>query len=475
MIPQSLLEALAHAVGKENVVLEKPLLEAYSMDAFGRYRGVATEDESARVYAAVRPSSTQEVAGIVKLASEHRIPLVPYGGGTGVMGAITPLRGGIAVDLKRMNRVIGINSEDRAATVEAGIILGDLDSALHEKGLLLGHDPYSVPIATVGGAISTNGVGYRAARYGSMGEQVLGLEVVMPNGEVLQTRAVPKTSAGPSLHLLFIGSEGALGIITRATLRVFRLPEARVFKTIAFPTFEDGYHAMVEMFSLGLRPALVDLSEEEEDTSPGHAQEDSGFHNVKLYLVFEGYAEEVEAQISRMLKVCMAAGGEDIGPKPARHYWDTRHDSAYSYKERFLDQPPDMRPQRDWPRTVEYPHVALPASEVLEYRRRCQEIASRLGIRVREYCSWTQPELFSMILVDVALENNGQEGNLTQASHEVLSLAHDMGGSMEYVHGVGMKLAHLMPRELGYGMEVLRSLKAALDPHGIMNPGRLGL
>ncbi|MBI2855811.1 MAG: FAD-binding oxidoreductase [Chloroflexi bacterium] len=475
MISPSLLEALARDVGRENVVLEEPSLEAYSIDAFGRYRGAFPAEGAGRVYAAVRPSSIQEVAEIVRLATEHRVPLVPFGGGTGVMGAITPLRGGIAVDLKRMNRVIAISPEDRAATVQAGIVLADLDSALHQKGLMLGHDPYSVPIATVGGAISTNGVGYRAARYGSMGEQVLGLTVVMPNGEILQTRAVPKTSAGPSLHHLFIGAEGALGIITQATLRVFPLPEARVFKTIAFPDFESGFHAMVEMFSLGLRPALVDLTEEEQDTPSGNVADAAHPHKIQMYLVFEGYTEEVEAQVSRTRKVCTAAGGEDIGARPARDYWDTRHDSAYSYKERFLDQPPGMRPQRTWPRTVDYPHVALPASKVLEYRRRCKEIASGRGIWIREYSSWTEPELFSMILVDVGLEGNGQEGDLAQASNEVLALAQDMGGSMEYVHGVGTKLAHLMPRELGHGMEVLRAIKAALDPHNIMNPGRLGL
>ena len=112
-------------------------------------------------------------------------PSCHTGGGTGVAGAVTPLRGGIAVDLKRMNRILEISPEDRTATVEAGVILGNLNDALGRDGLMLGHDPYSVPIATIGGAISTNGVGYRAAKYGSMGEQVLGLEVVLPNGETL--------------------------------------------------------------------------------------------------------------------------------------------------------------------------------------------------------------------------------------------------------------------------------------------------
>ncbi|MBF8268050.1 MAG: FAD-binding PCMH-type protein [Dehalococcoidia bacterium] len=463
-------------MGPENVILEESLLEAYSLDAFGRYRGMEQQGSlPPRVHAAVRPSSTSKVAEVVKLAHRERIPLVPYGGGTGIAGAVTPLQGGIAVDLKKMNRIVALNSEDRAATVEAGVLLGDLDEALKGEGLMLGHDPYSVPIATLGGAISTNGVGYRAAKYGSMGEQVLGLEVVLPTGEVLQTRAVPKSSAGPSLHHLFIGSEGVFGIITQATIRIFRLPEARVFKTVAFAKFEDGFHALQEMSSLGLRPALVDLTEEPPGPPDGPPEGSSTPSETRMYLVFEGYAEEVEAQLARTLKVCHASRGEDIGPAPTRQYWDTRHDSAYRYKERFIDRSVREWPTEEWPRRTGYPHVAIPASQVLEYRHRCYEIASRQHLWVRECSLWTQPELFSMMLVDVSLEGQGEEGTLAQAVDEMLTLAQDMGGSMEYVHGVGVKLAHLLPRELGTGMDVLRRLKTTLDPHNIMNPGKLAL
>ena len=256
MIALSALETLKSIVGPEDVFLDESSLEAYSSDAFGRWRSGQPGVSTPLVYAAVRPSSTIEVAQIVKLAYEERIPLVPYGGGTGIMGAITPLQGGIAIDLKKMNGIVDVNSQDRTATVEAGTVLADLNTTLNKEGLMLGHDPYSVPIATVGGAISTNGVGYRAAKYGSMGDQVLGLEIVLPNGDIVQTRAVPKTSAGPSLHSLFIGAEGVFGIITQATLRVFRLPESRLFKTIAFPSFEDGFNALPQPSSTGT-PATI--------------------------------------------------------------------------------------------------------------------------------------------------------------------------------------------------------------------------
>ena len=472
---ETVVQAIGGIVGPEHVLLDDASLGYYSADALGRWRGGAPDPEAPRVFAVARPGSTAEVAEIVKLANREGFAIVPFGGGTGVAGAITPLKGGVAVDMCRMNRILSVDAAARTATAEAGVVLGDLNNALARDGLFVGHDPYSVPIATIGGTISTNGVGYRAARYGSMGEQVLGLEVVLPTGDTIRTRAVPKTSAGPALHHLFIGAEGVFGIITEATLRVFREPESREFRCFDFPTFEDGYNAMLEMFSIGLRPALVDLTEEPDDSRVGAPHLPPPF-KTWLYMVFEGYVEEVEAQCSRAARICTDCRGSDIGPEPALQYWVRRHDSAYRYKERFLDAPMQVRPaSRGWPRTSAYPHVAIPASCVPEYRRRCQEIADLAGLQIREYALWTQPELFSVVLVDVGLEENGTTGRLSEAVDEVLSLAQDMGGSMEYVHGVGTRLSHLMGRELGDGMQTLRNLKRALDPRGIMNPGRLGL
>ena len=468
---ESAIQAISAIVRPEHVLLDDRSLGYYSADALGRWRGGAPDPQSPRVFAVTRPGSAAEVAELVKLANREGFALVPFGGGTGVAGAITPLQGGVAVDMCRMHRILNVDAKARTATAEAGVVLGDLNDALARDGLFVGHDPYSVPIATIGGTISTNGVGYRAAKYGSMGEQVLGLEVVLPTGDTIRTRAVPKTSAGPSLHHLFIGAEGVFGIITQATLRVFREPESREFRTFDFPTFEDGYNAMLEMFSIGLRPALVDLTEEPDD-SPSHPAS----FKTWLYMVFEGYAEEVEAQVARATRICAACRGTDIGPDPALEYWARRHDSAYRYKERFVNAPPEIRPEsRGWPRTSAYPHVAIPASRVPEYRHRCQQIADRAGLQIREYALWTQPELFSVVLVNIGLEENGAPGRLEEAVDEVLSVAQDMGGSMEYVHGVGTRLSHLMGRELGDAMQTLRDLKRTLDPRGIMNPGRLGL
>ena len=467
MLDTALVESLTRVLGRDNLSTKEDDLERYSTDALTpsrAFRATPSLEHTADVV--VIPRSVNQVMEVVKLASEHKIPIVPYGGGTGVMGAALPVRGGIVMDLKGLNRVLEINPTDMTVLVEAGAVLEDLEKALQKHGLMLGHDPWSVPIATVAGTISTNGVGYRAASYGPMGEQVLGLEVVLPNGEVLNTRSVPKYSSGPNLNHLFVGAEGVFGIITKATLRVFRQPEKRAFATVGFDSFDQGFNAVAELFALGLRPALVDLTEEHgESVHPG-AQ-------VRLYMMYEGYREGVSAQKDRSLRVCCDFGGKDMGAEETMDYWKNRHSSGEWYRREMLDKPRKVRWQSRRGRGFDYLHMALPVSRVLDYRRRCDELLSSRGIRVTEYAIWTQPELFSMLMVPAGKMTDGFSDNMAETVDEVLTLAQDMGGAMEYCHGVGVKLTHLLPREMGVGFEVARAIKRALDPHDIMNPGKL--
>ena len=411
--------------------------------------------------AVVRPESTEQVAGIVSLAADQGITLIPYGGGTGVMGGTVPVRGGVIVDLSRMNRILEINARNLTATVEGGVVLGDLEDDLAEQGLMPGHDPYSVPIATVAGAISTNGVGYRAAAYGPMGNQVVALEVVLPDGRIVATKAVPKYSSGPNLNHLFIGSEGVFGIITKATIRVFRLPEIQVFTTASFDTFDQGFDAAVELTALGIRPSLLDLTEDEA--------------GIRLHLLFEGYREGVAADEQRAKQICVQTGGQDIGPGPTMEYWRDRRQSAVRYKAEALGRPRKVRWNRWGGRNFDYLHMALPVSKVLDYRKRCDLIMAGTGVKVAEYSLWSRPELFSMMLRPDAGSEVRFRANLAEVVEQVLTLAQDMGGIMEYCHGVGVKLNHLLARELGVSHDVIRDLKQTLDPANIMNPGKLGL
>lgn len=462
MLETSIIDSITQIVGASNVLADSYDLDRYSTDALTPFRAFGAEQAFERLAdLVVLPGSPREVSEIVSLANRLGIPVVPYGGGTGVMGGILPVRGGIIIDLKRLDRVLEVNPKDMTAVVEAGVVLEDLVNVLAEQGLMPGHDPYSVSIATVAGAISTNGVGYRAGAFGPMGNQVEALEVVLPDGCIMNTRPVPKYSSGPNLNHLFIGTEGAFGIITRATIRVFRLPEAQVFSAAAFDSFDQGFEAAAELLALGIRPTLLDLTEE--------------YDGVQLYLLFEGFREGVEAQEKRAMQVCAQFGGRDLGPEPTLDYWEYRHESGENYKRSALGQPRQVKWDRPRGRSFDYLHLALPISRVLEYRRRCDEIMSGKGVRVREYAIWSRPELFSMMMVPEPGTGDNFRENLAWVVDQVLTLAQDMGGVMEYCHGVGVKLNHLLPREMGVGHDVLRSLKQALDPANIMNPGKLGL
>ena len=462
-LPDTLINALVQILGQENVLTDPYDLDRYSGDALSPTRAFGAEDSFERLAdVVVRPGSTEDVCSVLKLANDSHTPVIPYGAGTGVMGGTVPALGGIVLDLQRLNRILAINPTDMTAEVEAGVVLQDLEEALELQGLMPGHDPYSVPIATVAGTICTNGVGYRAGAHGPMGDQVVALEVVLADGRVMTTRAVPNQSSGPSLKHLFIGSEGVFGVITKATIRVFRLPEARVFAGVAFDSFDQGFKAATEMFALGVRPTLVDLTEEDD--------------GIIFHLLFEGFKEGVKANEERALAICSEQGGRLLGPDPTIAYWKDRRQSAENYKVEALGKPRSVRWSR-WRgrRGFDYLHLGLPISKVLDYRRQCDVILSNHGIRVTEYAIWSRPELFSMLIVSESGVTANSRERLGQAVEHVLELAQDMGGIMEYCHGVGVKLSHLLAREMGVGQEVVGSMKKALDPNNIMNPGKLGL
>ena len=458
---KSVIEKLALIVGQDNVVTDAERLDEISWDALSEARlDPRCKPATALPLCVAAPDSTAQVREIVVFANETKTPLVPYGGGSGLMGGALSIRPGIALDLRRMNRVVSIDAEALSARVQAGAVLEAVDKKLNEKGFILGHDPWTLPVATIGGAISTNSVGYRAGKYGSMGEQVLGLEAVLPSGEILSTRAVPKSSAGIDLNALFIGGEGCFGVVTEAAIRIFVRPEKSVIHAYGFDTFERGYNAIREIFKRGVEPAVIDFGDNEDK-----------FDGALLYLAFEGAKEVVAAEEKIALSICDAAGGARLPAAQAEEFWRERHSIARRFAENRRARRERGRDgiYRDWI------HVALPASEVLPFRKQALAIVKRRGVDAVESGLWIRPELFSMPL---RIDSDGKKDAqliLAETVEELLRLVHKLRGSMEYTHGVGVKLAPLMAEEHGYGLEVMRGIKKILDPNGIMNPGKMGL
>ena len=241
MSENALLQALQEAVTASKVYTDHNTLNILARDALhpGRMPGWTV----AEPLCVVRPEHTAEVAAVVRLASTHGIPVIPIGGGSGLMGGAASLVPGLVLDLRGLQE-IHVRPADRMADVGAGVTIQALNQAAAPHGLMCGHDPWTVAVATVGGTIGTNSLGYLGGKYGAMGDQVLGVEAVLSTGEVITTRAVEKSSTGPGLHRLFIGAEGCFGIVTRATLRLFPLPQARLLQAWEFADFAAGFTAI---------------------------------------------------------------------------------------------------------------------------------------------------------------------------------------------------------------------------------------
>jgi len=468
---EQMIPALTTLLGPTQVIADASRLALYRLDGLRPSRGYRDRPRLGVLPGCVvRPRSTADVQALVQWAHTAHMALVPYGGGTGLMGGAMGDAESVLIDFKDMAAVLAIQRHDRHAIVQPGLVLSRLEEALRAEDLTLGHDPWTVGVATVGGTISTNGLGYRGGQYGSMGEQVLGLEVVLPDGQVLRTRAVPKSSTGPDLTQLFIGAEGVLGLITEATLQVFPAPEAHALLAFAFPTFAHGFTAVLEMAAVGLRPALLELTEDfpVDKLAPSLIERYPG---VSLYIGCEGFRELVEAQRGRAAAICQQHAGKDLGEATARSFWNSRHRTAERFQQERLQNLPrgilDTRPEASF----DYIHVALPASHVLPYREQAMEICQQRGVLVTQCGIWTRPELFSM-----AMHNpHGRLESLADTVDRLLEVAQDLGGSMEYCHGVGVRLAHLLERELGTGAQMLATLKRGLDPDYVLNPGKLGL
>ncbi len=465
-----ILADLISIVGAKGATDDPAKMSRFIGDAVGSFRAFrAASRLNATPKAVVWPGNTKQVSEILRYAQRFQVSVVPYGGGSGVAGAAAPIGDGIVLSLDRMNAVLGVSAQDFTACLQPGVVLDDAASALGSAKLLLGHDPWSRPIATVGGAISTDGVGYTAARYGSMGEQVLGVEAVLADGEVIRTRASAKPTNGLSLDSLLIGMEGTFGIVTETTLRVFPLPEKRLIGEVIFPTFEAGFHAICCLQAEGVRPAMIDYGTESNSVPDTESDEEA-----TLYISFEGFKEDTELQWKRTIDICSRYEGREGSREEAENFWKTRHSPGERYKRNVLesDDPAKARRERAWSR-MDYLHVALPVSSVLDYRRRCMKLFKDRGIVVREWSIWARPEFFSFLIAQEQDDKSGTTQEMALVVDDVLSMAHQLGGSMEYCHGVGLKLSHLAEAEHGNGLQVMRRLKRSVDPGYILNPGKL--
>jgi alkyldihydroxyacetonephosphate synthase len=416
--------------------------------------------------AVLRPGGVSEVSGILRLASEMRVPVVPMGGASGIVGGTMADRGQVLLDTKRLAS-FSLDPEDCTASGGCGLTCAELEERLGRRGFTSGHFPQSGHSATLGGMAATRAVGTFSTRYGPFDRMVTALQVVLPDGEVLTTHPAPKRSSGPELMELFLGSEGTLGVITEVRVKVYPTPESRLFRCCTFPDTTSGLKAIRRMVQTGVLPAVVRLYDEAESREwlqrlglPAGGS--------FLVLVFEGAEEQTRLEEKTALRICRENGGADHGPDGARAW----HDGRYSTK-KMLEY------HRTRGATADAVEVAAPWSRMeavwREMRRALEPVCVEVDCHFSHFYH-TGASVYVVFYADTGSDDAAAEERYRECLRRALEASFDNGGNLSHHHGVGRSKAAWLERELGpTGALLLRRIKKALDPAGIMNPGVLGL
>jgi len=412
--------------------------------------------------AVVYPESTQEVAEIVKLSAKHSVPLVPYGGGTGVLGGAIPLFGGLVVDLKKMNKILEVNDKSLMVKVQTGINGWRYEEALNSLGYTGGHIPQSMPSSTVGGWIACRAAGQFSTKYGKIEDLVVSIEAVMPDGKVAQSKTVPRSSTGPRLEQLLLGSEGILGIITEATLRIFPFPEKRVLLSFVFEGVEKPLEVVRKILRRGFFPAVVRIYDE--------AEVGLHFRNLKqlegkslLLFVLEGDAKLTDLEAEVVREECRREGGSFCGEEPVKHWLKTRFDVhllAEMVKAGAVVDTIEIA--ITWDKTAELHHVTMESLHAVDGT-----------VFASGHFSHFYQDGACLYLTFGGFPSSPNE-YYWQAWGTVMETTLKLGGTISHHHGVGLVRARWVQGELGEYFEILKKIKSALDPRKIFNPGKLG-
>jgi len=407
-----------------------------------------------------RPRSTEEVAHVLRACHERHVPVTAAGGRSGVCGASVPLHGGVLLDMTAMAGVVGVDDASGVVEVLAGTFGPDLERDLRGRGVSVGHFPQSFDISTVGGWVACRGAGQYSTRHGKIEDMVVGLEVVLADGRVVRTGGSPAAASGPDLNALFVGSEGTLGVVTRAWLRVHQLPEAVRMASYAFATFTDGLEACRRILRRGATPAVLRLYDAAESQ-----RGQGGDGSICVLLVLdEGDPVVIDAAMSVVEAEC--AGATHLGTERVERWLHHRNDTsalqALTRKGFVVDTLEIAAPWSRLPRIFDEVRAAMLA--VPHARAATCHLSHSYPDGACLYFTFAAtPPPDEVEQTYVALWDAGQRA----------VLAH--GGNLSHHHGVGLNRGRFVAEALGAGLDVLGALKAALDPHGILNPGKLGL
>ena len=413
--------------------------------------------------AVVYAESSEDVAFVVKLASEHSVPVIPFGVGSSLEGHLLAVQGGVSIDLARMDRVVAVHPEDLTATVQAGVTRTQLNREIKDTGLFFPIDPGAD--ATLGGMAATRASGTNAVRYGTMRENVLGLTVVTANGDIIRTGTrARKSSAGYDLTRLFVGSEGTLGVMTEVTVRLYPLPEAVVAAICHFPDVGAAVNTTIQLIQLGIPIARCELLDANAVRAVNAHNKLTLLEQPMLLMEFHGSEAGVKEQAEAVQEIASGFGGQQFEwaatPEERTRLWTARHHAYFAGMQ-----------SRPGCRTVTT-DTCVPISQLAECVTKALDEATRAGVAHYTVGHVGDGNFHVAYLIDPAVPGEFEAAEALNVS--VVSRALRLHGTCTGEHGVGLHKQDFLLEEAGAGaVEMMRTIKRALDPKNIMNPGKI--
>lgn len=459
-LPRDFVNKARRIVGNEHFSQRESDLISYSLDywlygVFLSQQGVLPSLPSA----IISPGTSEEIQKIIKCANEYDIPVTPFGGGSGVLGGAIPLNGSIVLNLQRMSRLLSLDETSLVAEFEAGIIGANLELELNHRGYSTGNIPQSLFCSTLGGWISTRAAGQFSTKYGKIEDMVLGLEVVLPDGNLLKIRPVPRRSVGPSLKDLFLGGEGTLGIVTKATLSVHPLPKLTIKQSFIFPSVEVAVDVVRRILRAEARPAVVRIFDEAESERyfPKIGRQ------VTTIFISEGESEYTALDGKIIRRISKEHEGKPCGEEPANIWLQKRFDIGLG---------PILMQHGGIVDTIEVSALFKDAAKL--YRDMVAAMKAIEGVlEVSGHYSHFYREGACLYVTFAGIPKDPLR-YYQDTWNAAMEATLKNNGSISHHHGIGFWRMQYMQREMGTaGVKLLKSIKNSLDPKGILNRGKL--
>lgn len=453
------LEKLTKIVGQDNIKNDIADLYIYGSDS---------SVHKALPGVVVKPTTIEQVQAILRYANVELIPIIPRGSGSGMSGQAVPIDGGIVMDMKQMNKILEIRPADMLCKVEPGVVDDDLNRALKAYGLFYPPAPASSRIATIGGEIANNASGIRSVKYGATRDSVLGMKVVLANGDLVHLGSNTRVEAsGYQLDRLMVGSEGTLGVIVEATLLLKPLPKFRCLAQSSFNQLEDAGNCISEIIASGAQPSMLELMDNIAITAVNTTL-DMGLPDVEAIVLFEAdgkVKETVDAEMKLMKDICEKHKGFSI----KMSYDAAERTKLYAGRKKLFAAL--SRYQMGLSCTSLADDMAVPYSKMAECAKKIHEIAKRNNVVMTAYGHCGSGCMHTKILMDPTDDKQWQSAK--RAVAEVYDYVHSVGGTTSAEHGIGLSKAPAWKKEKANSLATMKAIKKALDPNNILNPHKM--